>query len=79
MPGLRLNYDVKIGPIEARPYRRKNVGARQGRAEMQGSIVPLGRNHVSPSGAPSHRRALRIVLAFFFTKNKTRFWKSIST
>ncbi len=29
---------------------------------MQGSSVPLGRNHVSPSGAPSHRRALRIVL-----------------
>ncbi len=34
----------------------------RGRAEMQGSSVPLGRNHVSPSGAPSHRRALRIVL-----------------
>ncbi len=31
---------------------------------MQGSSVPLGRNHVSPSGAPSHRRALRIVLTF---------------
>ncbi len=29
---------------------------------MQGSSVPLGRNHASPSGAPSHRRALRIVL-----------------
>ncbi len=28
---------------------------------MQGSSVPLGRNHVSPSGAP-HRWALRIVL-----------------
>ncbi len=36
----------------------------RGRAEMQGSSVPLGRNHVSPSGAPSHRRALRIVLTF---------------
>ncbi len=31
----------------------------RGRAEMQGSSVTLGRNHVSPSGAPSHRRALR--------------------
>ncbi len=50
-PGPRLNYYVKIGPIEAR-------------SEMQGSSVPLGRNHVSPSGAPSHRRALRIVLTF---------------
>ncbi len=29
-----------------------------GRAEMQGSSVPLGRNHVSPSGAPSHRGPL---------------------
>ncbi len=36
----------------------------RGRAEMQGSSVPLGRNHVSPSGAPSLRRALRIVLTF---------------
>ncbi len=36
----------------------------RGRAEMQGSSVPLGRNHVSPSGAPSHRWALRIVLTF---------------
>ncbi len=31
---------------------------------MQGSSVPLSRNHISPSGAPSHRRALRIVLTF---------------
>ncbi len=53
-PDPRLNYDVKIGPIEAQ----------SGRAEMQGSSVPLGRNHVSPSGAPSHHRALRIVLTF---------------
>ncbi len=29
---------------------------------MQGSSFPLSRNHISPSGAPSHRRALRIVL-----------------
>ncbi len=36
----------------------------RGRAEMQGSSVPLGRNHVSPLGAPSHCRALRIVLTF---------------
>ncbi len=53
-PGPRLNYDVKIGPI----------AARWGWAEMQGSSVPLGRDHVSPSGAPSHCRALRIVLTF---------------
>ncbi len=47
-PGPRLNYDVKIGPIKAW----------SGRAEMQGSSVPLGRNHVSPSGAPPIVRPL---------------------
>ncbi len=34
----------------------------RGRAEMQGSSVPLGRNHVSPSGGPLPSWALRIVL-----------------
>ncbi len=36
----------------------------RGRAEMQGSSVPLGRNHVSPSGGPLPSWALRIVLTF---------------
>ncbi len=36
----------------------------RGRAEMQGSNVPLGRNHVSPSGGPLPSWALRIVLTF---------------
>ncbi len=36
----------------------------RGRAEMQGSSVPLSRNHVSPSGGPLPSWALRIVLTF---------------
>ncbi len=36
----------------------------RGRAEMQGSSVPLGRNHVSPSGGPLPSWALRIILTF---------------
>ncbi len=36
----------------------------RGRAEMQGSSVPLGRNYVSPSGGPLPSWALRIVLTF---------------
>ncbi len=36
----------------------------RGRAEMQGSSLPLGRNHVSPSGGPLPSWALRIVLTF---------------
>ncbi len=36
----------------------------RGRAEMQGSSIPLGRNHVSPSGGPLPSWALRIVLTF---------------
>ncbi len=36
----------------------------RGRAEMQGSSIPLGRNHISPSGGPLPSWALRIVLTF---------------
>ncbi len=50
-----LNYDVKIGPIEARSGSGWNAGLYS---------VPLGRNHVSPSGGPLPSWALRIVLTF---------------
>ncbi len=38
MPGLRLNYDVKIGPKPS-PRRDKKIGAHLARAEMQGSSL----------------------------------------